>query len=423
MRYVDTDSYRRNSVARRNYYADHDKRLRDTIYAGVNGLGIFHSAPPKWAGTVHGVGRAIHQGDSVQAVVYRHRRKWKPSWYHIDEAGLASRYGVPPKTFRAWPDFPPPISDFGRFDPPAGEWWSLSVLSAWEGRHSRPLPIPVVAAAIAHDRTSQKNSKQDRPVRTKTLAPAAYRSAPRPIKREPLTQEREVELIRRAQNGDESARQEIIASVQPLIGFFAAHVKSQGFDFEEIISSINSQRGIYDAIDKFDPRKGYRLATFLRAPIRWAVMAYLKRERRRPPTISLSTPINKSDPESLLLGDTIVDESYDNEDDLDYEDAYEKLNGILAVLNDRERFVIESRYGLNGKSARIRRQIAIDLNISAERVRQIEAMAFRKVGLPGGFADDQPVLDPQSAARLVKNCAGCSAPASPPRTRAARHDR
>jgi len=57
---------------------------------------------------------------------------------------------------------------------------------------------------------------------------------------------------------------------------------------------------------------------------------------------------------------------------------------MLAILSDRERLVIESRYGLNGKSARIRRQIAVDLNISAERVRQIEAVAFRKAGLPAG---------------------------------------
>jgi RNA polymerase sigma-E/F/G factor len=302
----------------------------------------------------------------------------------LDEAGLASRYGMPPETFRAWLDFPEPISDFGRFVPPATEWWSLSILSAWERRHSRSLPIPMVAAAIAHERISQKNSKQGRPVRTKTPPPPAYRPAPRPIKRERLTPEREVELIRRAQSGDESARQKIIASFQPLIGRIAAHATSHGFDFEEIISSINVQRGIYDAIDKFDPGKGYRLATFLRDPIRWAVMAHLRRERRRPQTISLNTPINKSDPESLLLGDSIVDGSYDDEDDFDYDHAREKLNRKLAVLNDREHLVIESRHGLNGKSARTFRQIAVDLKISAERVRQIQAVAFRKAGLPAG---------------------------------------
>src|SRR6516225_839667 len=382
MRYIDADSCRRNSVARRNYYDDHDKRLHDTIYAGVNGLGILLTAPPKWAGIVHGVGRSMRQGDSVQAAVYRHPRKWKPFWYHIDEAGLTRRYGVPPETFRAWPNFPEPISDFGRLVPPAREWWSLSVLSAWERRHSRSLPISMVAAAIAHERISQKNAKQDRPAHGQALPAPAYCSAPRASKYERPTPEREIELIKRAQNGDQSALQEIIASVQPLIKLIAAdYAKSPGFDLEEIVSSVNVERGIYDAIDKFDPRKGYRLATFLRNPIRWAVMAYLKRERRRPPTISLSTPINKSDPESLLLGDTIVDESFD-EDHFDCEGACEKLNGMLAVLSDRERLVIESRYGLNGKSARIRRQIAVDLNISAERVRQIEAAAFLKAGLP-----------------------------------------
>jgi RNA polymerase sigma factor (sigma-70 family) len=389
MTYIDADFGRRNSVGRRKYYADNDKRLRDTIYAGVNGLGTLSSAQPKLAGIVHGVGDRVghlaRNRDSVQAAVYRHPKRWEPSAYHIDEAGLARRYGVPPETFRAWADFPPPISDFGRFAPPAGKWWSLSVLSAWERRHSRPLPIPMVAAAIAHDRISQKNTKQGRPVRGQAPPPPAYRSAPRPIKRERLTPERELELIRRAQNGDLSARQEIIASVQPLIKLIAAdYAKSSGFDFEEIVSSINVERGIYDAIDKFDPHKGYRLTTFLSYPIRWAVKAYPRRERCRPPTTSLNTPINKSDPESLVLGDGIVDESCDDVDDFDYEDAREKLDRMLAVTNDRERLVIESRHGLNGKPARLLREIAVDLKLSAERVRQIEAAAFLKAGLPAG---------------------------------------
>jgi hypothetical protein len=138
MIYVDADSCRHNSVIQQNYRAD------------------------------------------IQAAVYRHPKRWEPSAHHIDEAGLALRYGVPPETFRAWPDFPPSISDFGRFAPPAGEWWSLSVLSAWERFHSRPLPIPMVAAAIAHDTISRKNSKQNRPLhekRARQIEVAAFRKA------------------------------------------------------------------------------------------------------------------------------------------------------------------------------------------------------------------------------------------------------
>src|SRR5262249_5426254 len=133
MSYVDADSGRRNSVGPRNYYADHDKRLRDTIYAGVDGLGTLRSAQPKWAGIVHRVadrvGHLARNRGSVNAAMYRHPRGWEPFANPIDEAGLERRYGVRSETFRAWVDFPPPISDFGRFAPPAGHWWSLSVLS------------------------------------------------------------------------------------------------------------------------------------------------------------------------------------------------------------------------------------------------------------------------------------------------------
>ena len=144
MRYIDADSCRRNSVARRNYYADHDKRLRDTINAGVEGLGILRSAVPKWAGIVHGlgdyVGHIIRTRDSVEEAVYGHSRGWKPSAHHIDEARLASRYGVPPEIFRARPDFPKPISDFGRFVPPASQRVVVAIRFISVGTTSLPFP-------------------------------------------------------------------------------------------------------------------------------------------------------------------------------------------------------------------------------------------------------------------------------------------
>ena len=144
MRYVDADSCRRNSVARRNYYADHDKRLLDTIYAGVNGLGVLQSAALKWAGIVHGlgdrVGHIIRTRDSVEEAVYRYSRGWKPSAHHIDEAGLARRYGVPPEIFRARPGFPPPISDFGRFVPPASQRVVVAIRFISVGTTSLPFP-------------------------------------------------------------------------------------------------------------------------------------------------------------------------------------------------------------------------------------------------------------------------------------------
>lgn len=84
--------------------------------------------------------------------------------------------------------------------------------------------------------------------------------------------------------------------------------------------------------------------------------------------------------EDLTVEDTLVsDEDYDCTADLDREAMQERLRLVIPMLDDRERIVIESRYGLEGSPAMTLAQIGARLGVSRERVRQIERKALDRL--------------------------------------------
>jgi hypothetical protein len=101
----------------------------------------------------------------TQNAIFRKRRRWRPSSFHITERDVAQRYGVPLSSLAEWRksvDFPEPISEFGGYEPPDSPWWHKSLLAAWERVHARPAPIRMVVAAIEHDRAVRVVGSQAR---------------------------------------------------------------------------------------------------------------------------------------------------------------------------------------------------------------------------------------------------------------------
>jgi RNA polymerase sporulation-specific sigma factor len=325
-------------------------------------------------------------------MVYCEPRRWRPSSYHINEAGLATRYGVPLSSLARWREavgFPESLSDFGGYDAPDRPWWHKSVLAAWEHGRARKSNHAIGAEiGVSRDRAGKTTgndlavdqSRVGRDGKVLSLKPA-----PRPMTAKRLTKQREVELIQKAQAGDLSARDEIIVSVQPLTAFIAKrYATSPSVTVEELVAEINVRGAIMSAINAFDADKGFRFATFAKRQIEWAILAYLKKHNRRLRTVSLNKPIGDSEPDQDQpeLGDYVAADPGDEPASDFYDEVRQQLNGMLAVLNDRERLIVESKYGLNGKSASTFEQIGNTLRISRQRVRQIEAAAFRKAGIP-----------------------------------------
>jgi RNA polymerase primary sigma factor len=242
-----------------------------------------------------------------------------------------------------------------------------------------------------------------------------------------LTREQEGELARRIRAGEEAAKQRLIEANLRLVVQVARRYINRGLPLPDLIEEGNI--GLLRAVEKFEPERGTRFATYATWWIRQAVSRALanqartirlpvhvemllgryKRERTRltqtldrVPTagelakalgtseeqvgeleelrlqpVSLDAPLGA---DTRPVGDTIVDEAADPAATLTH--LFHERADLVAVLDDlapNERVVLRRRFGLDGDEPETLEAIGRRLDYSRERVRQIEAAGLRKL--------------------------------------------
>lgn len=255
-----------------------------------------------------------------------------------------------------------------------------------------------------------------------------------------LTAQEEVYFARRALRGDEAARKRMIESNLRLVVKISRRYMNRGLTLLDLIEEGNL--GLIHAVEKFDPERGFRFSTYatwwIRQTIERAIMnqtrtirlpihiikeinVYLRTARQLAQALdhepsaeeiaqsmdkpvdevkrmlglneriaSVDTPIGKDEDRFLL--DAIPD---DNNPDpfqvLQDEDLNTKLDYWLGQLNDKQRIVVERRFGLGGKERATLEEVGNEIGVTRERVRQIQIDALRrlrKILEAEGFSED-----------------------------------
>ena len=194
----------------------------------------------------------------------------------------------------------------------------------------------------------------------------------------PLTAEREAELLEKSRNGDDGARNELIEHNLRLVAHIVKKYYSTGADQDDMISI--GTIGLIKAVSTFNADKGIHLATYASRCIENEILMFFRNQKKTAQDVFISDPIDTDkDGNTLTLIDVIADKS-DIADEIDTKIKVEKLRVILPVcLTERERLIIEMRYGLCGREELTQREIAKKLNISRSYVSRIEKSALEKL--------------------------------------------
>ncbi|HBN85176.1 MAG TPA: RNA polymerase sporulation sigma factor SigE [Clostridiales bacterium] len=185
----------------------------------------------------------------------------------------------------------------------------------------------------------------------------------------PLTKEEEEELIGRIDDPD--AKRVLIERNLRLVVYIAGKFDNSGVNIEDLIS-IGSI-GLIKAVNTFDPTKNIKLATYASRCIENEILMYLRRNNKTKANISIDEPLNVDwDGNELLLSDILGTESDIVSKNIDNEVDIELLKQALGKLSDRERKIMELRYGLTKHGEKTQKEVADMMGISQSYISRLE---------------------------------------------------
>ena len=195
----------------------------------------------------------------------------------------------------------------------------------------------------------------------------------------PLETERETEVIRRlGSEYDQEAKKMLIEHNLRLVVYIAKKFDNTGVGVEDLISI--GTIGLIKAINTFNPTKKIKLATYASRCIENEILMYLRRNSKVKAEISFYEPLNIDwDGNELLLSDILGTENDTVYNLIEDEVDKELLFMALKNLNDREKEIVQLRFGLNGKREKTQKEVADLLGISQSYISRLEKKIINRL--------------------------------------------
>jgi len=197
---------------------------------------------------------------------------------------------------------------------------------------------------------------------------------------QPLSPEEEQKYLEMYRNGDSEARNILIERNLRLVAHIVKKYCSTGTDCDDLISI--GTIGLIKAITTFDHEKGTRLATYAARCIENEILMQIRSSKKLQSEVSLQDPIGVDrEGNEITLIDIISNEGEASVvEEVELKMQVKKLyNKMKDTLKNRERLVLELRYGLLNGTSKTQREIAKNLGISRSYVSRIEKKAIKKL--------------------------------------------
>ena len=196
---------------------------------------------------------------------------------------------------------------------------------------------------------------------------------------ESLSQEDERMYVEKMREGDQDAKNILIEHNLRLVAHVCKKYNNTNVDQDDLIS-IGSI-GLIKGINSYNPEKSIKLSTYISKCIDNEILMYLRSNKKTNSEVYLEDPIGKDkDDNTVRLGEVLENNDKPIEEEVDLKMKINKLyEKIKKVLKNRERTIIELRFGLNGKEPKTQKEIAKDMGISRSYVSRIETKAIGKL--------------------------------------------
>ncbi|MBP3761584.1 MAG: RNA polymerase sporulation sigma factor SigE [Ruminococcus sp.] len=194
----------------------------------------------------------------------------------------------------------------------------------------------------------------------------------------PLTKQEEEDVFIRLVNNDREARNILIVHNLRLVVYIAKKFESSGVGIEDLVSI--GTIGLIKAVNTFCPNKNIKLATYASRCIENEILMFMRKASQYRNDLSIDEPLNIDyDGNELLLSDVLGTDEDVVSRGIESEAEREMLREAVAELCDREREIMEMRFGLVDGKEKTQKEVAELIGISQSYISRLEKKIIKKL--------------------------------------------